>query len=291
MSNYANVLHEATAQVWHGDNMVSISCKRERKKKKHAAYIQAREYSSQSSNLPSTVTAVISPVCKCQSQIDVFSITFLCPLPLLGFHSGLFCESWIAVCVVEGDKSIMGHPQAAHTGRRLEKATCFCPCEGWVRCSCCFTHLFYGKTLWCCSGWDYSTSCEKVVILNVVEQRDIQGHLCFSQHRPNPTRLSGRINLHSFQLIILQACNETLCNDFNSFACILDSYSSVAMRKFKKLVFLLHLIFWETALSLLIGSEWLSEDTWPKYITNAAQNRPQTFSTVFRLESAVRIKH
>lgn len=47
-------------------------------------------------------------------------------------------------------------------------------------------------------------------------------------------------------LIILQPSNETLCKDFNSLLFVLDSHTS--MRKFKKLVYLLHLIFSERAL-------------------------------------------
>lgn len=49
-------------------------------------------------------------------------------------------------------------------------------------------------------------------------------------------------------LILPQPCNETLSDVCNSFAFILDSYSSVAMRKFKKLVYLLQWIFCESAL-------------------------------------------
>lgn len=170
--------------------------------------------------------------------------------PSLSFRA-FFVWSWIAVFIVEGDKSIMGHHQAAHTGRRLEKATCFSPCRG--ECGiCAVSHSYfkikhYSVVL---GGIKGSTSCDKDMLcfwmwLNRDTFRDISAFTISS----NPNKIIREDQFTYFPtLIILQPRNETLCNDFNSLAFILDSYSSMTMRKFKKLVYLLHLIFCESAL-------------------------------------------
>lgn len=136
-------------------------------------------------------------------------------------------------------------------------------------------------------------SCDKVMFLDKVEQRDIQGHLCFSQHRPTRTRLWGRNNLHIFRLWLY--CNPVMrpcVRILNSLAFILDSYT--CMRKFKKLVYLLHLFFCESALWWFDRNgceKTLNLNTSTLKIYCSKQTRQRHFLQVLRLESSLIITH
>lgn len=147
--------------------------------------------------------------------------------------------------IVEGDKSIIGEPSY---WKEVGESDLFFPCLG-EQGICVVSHSYFKVQ-------HYSVALAGIIQLPLTmyvsgcgwTARHSGTHLLFT----TSSKLKKNIREDKFTyfptLIIPQSCNETLSNDFNSGAFVLDSNSSMAMRKFKKLVYLLHLIFCERAL-------------------------------------------